>query len=188
MHPISQANSVMSEPEEYLRRTLAACSEWQDWLGVSTDEEALERIYTTDVPPPANQSDAHQEAERRAQRPCAIIYTSPRAGFTVRRIADGANDENGRLVLVFEMDVPAHLSANSGELVRQFQNRLGRIIRRKRGDEAGFVGLMDLAWQPGYLTIDRIDVEGPFEPDEVTAEGEGSYLFAYFLVRWGGAQ
>lgn len=73
---VEASSSILTEPEELLRATLAASSTWQTLCGAANATEALASIYYDEVPVPENEDAEGAWDEYQSLLPFAMVTTS----------------------------------------------------------------------------------------------------------------
>lgn len=173
--PVEAAEGGISLAEENLARTLSDCARFRAWAGANNQAQALKRIYFDALPPPEGDRAAHTRDSIEKLRPFAMISTIPQNGYSRGRVGTETYAEAGNLIIVLEENVPDNLAADDAAASRRFKNTLGVII-----DE-----LLALAYQPTYLAIDQVGLQGPMRchPDDVEAQGD--HQLAFLAVAFG---
>ena len=173
-----------------LREMLAATTAFRAWDGASlTVDQAKERIYFDDLPIPAAGADQHAVAVMQSFRPFAVVYFPARGG--VRWDCDASPRHlrpSGRIVIYLEAGIPDDLIPSgatvedSGEIIRRFENWIGRMVSSTDNADATFQSLRATA---GLLDYTAIDYSGPFRchPDDVPSQGDHQY--ATLEIEWG---
>jgi hypothetical protein len=173
--PIAAAEGPITLCEEHLREHVAACPGFRKWLGVQTVGQALDKIYVDAIPAPLNDDGAYSRDDLIALRPYALIETRTEQGFTQARVATEVFIEMGRLMIAFEQNYLEELHNQPSQIEREFKNALGVILRE----------MLARAYQPGFMAIDTITLDGPYRTTKEMAESEGYFQLAAFEVRHG---
>lgn len=176
--PLDAAEGGITLAEENLARTLAACARFQTWCGVANETAALARIHFDALPVPENQRSVLSRDQIEGLRPFALIGTNPQGGYSRGRVATETYAEAGSLTIVLEENVPERLAHDDAAAARAFKNMLGVILGE----------LLALAYEPTYLAIDQVTLQGPLRchPDDVV--GQGDHQFAGLAVSYGVGQ
>lgn len=175
---LTPAMGLITPHEDHLRDTLASLTQLQTWMGVLTEAAAKKRIFVGDIPPPVDGKGSYQPADLIGLRPFCVLYTDPQAGYTARKVAADLQwrfVDSGRLVVMFEQEVPHTLKYDAAELRRQFMNSMGLIAQE----------LLNKAGQGEEFATRHLTVYGPYRGDEDDIEGQGDPIVAYFDLDWG---
>ena len=194
---ITSAQGGIALAERRLATTLADCTEFRTLVGAEDAEEALARIYFTDIPRPAEGQTDYTREQLVALRPFAVIQTDLRRGYRFRNVAAYTNFvDGGELRLLIEANLDnllvdgeeaGALLGDDAEALRRFGNVIGKILQRDADDAEEFRGVLDLAHSPDgdYLAIESGHLDGPFRSDRKEATDEGDHLFAILHFDWG---
>lgn len=186
------ATGALAVPKDLLRNSLATCTAFRTWDGLSLSvEQAKNRIYFDALPPPAGPT--YTKAELVALRPFALIYMSTSDGvrFAQQSVGSlgGSYAASGTLIVRLERNFPSNVSAEAdpgAAADRQFENMLGPLMR---SDDWNSPGLLELAGQAGYLVIRELSLmAGPMRCDPKDAVGQGDCQAAFLEVKWGEPQ
>lgn len=167
--------------ENYLAATLAATARLQTLLGAESSAQALERIYIDALPLPevdgdGNVPDCYSREQMEEFRPFVLISQPPRFNYKRRRTATDTYAENGTLVVWIEIGVDDADRNDLDGLFRRMKNSVGVMLTQ----------LDEFMYEPGYLAIDEIQVDGPWRGDENEITQLGDYLGIMLTVRWNG--
>jgi len=182
------ATGALAVPKDLLRTSLATCTAFRQWDGLSlTVEQAKDRIYFDALPPPSG--NVYTKAELVALRPFAIVYTSASDGLQFVQESSAALGGSfvaaGALIVRLERNFP-DVSAEADPAAaadRQFENFLGPLMR---SEDANSPGLLELAGQAGYLVIRQLSLmAGPMRCDPKDVTGLGDHQVAFLEVQWG---
>lgn len=164
--------------QENLRKTLADVLAFREFASVADRDGALARIHHGALPPPQDPERGYTRVELQALRPCAILYTAERDGFTYEQVATSEGfdfGEQGNLVIELEREVPSEIALDLAEVDVDFLNQVGAVMR----------GLIDLFGRDTYLLGRSLSLaEGPYRshPDDVPEVGD--WQLAILNVTW----
>jgi hypothetical protein len=196
---MSTATGTIAVRKDVLRNTLAALTAFQQWQ--KTPETAWDlataktHIYFDDLPPPPNNAAAYTAAELAALRPFAVIYL-PEKG--IRWTADAGPRHcrpSGELVMYFEESIPASLLPDpvgspsdpprtvedGGEIIRRFENFIGRLVQSTTAEDVTFTTQRSEA---GYTTWKQIEFAGPFRCPEDCVPSQGEHQWGLLNIHW----
>lgn len=178
--PTTTAEGSLTLAEENLARTIAGCARWQTIADAEDATEGLANIYIDALPTPRDEEEVPLEvysAEQLAElRPFALISQPPRQSYRAERIGDASYGEAGSLVILFEFAVDAEDRDEISEAFRKIKNDLGVLLTEMQA----------LAYEPGYLAIDRFQVDGPWRCEDDAVNDLGDHVFAIVTVYWNG--
>lgn len=178
--PTTTAEGSLTLAEENLARTLAATARWQTILDADDATEALASIYIDALPTPRDGDNKPLEvfarAELEALRPFILIGQPPRASYQAGRVATDTYAEAGSFVCLFEFPVDEEDREDLSEAFRKIKNDLGVILKEMEA----------FSYLPGYLAIDRYQVDGPFRCEDDDVNDLGDHVFALVTVFWNG--
>ena len=140
-----------------LRHIIAATSEFQTWVGVSTTLDALDSIHIAGVTSPT--------------RPFGLISI---ADFSFTRFAGGSRDwlrDEGTLRVLFEADIDSGNLTSQEAAENAFLTDVGEIMS----------AATDLSGSGTYLAIESVELEDVTRSAEDEAD---DYYQARCLVRW----
>ncbi len=158
--------------------TLADTAAFRALVGATSQGQALKRIHHCGLPRPADRQ-SYTVEELEALRPFAILFTNPEAGYT--KSADAITEsfdyaDSGRILIDLEVDVPAEIAPDDGEVMSRAENVIGQIL----DDLAGLCG------KDGYLAAVTLAlVEGPYRSPLEEGEAQGDYWSALLSLDWG---
>lgn len=194
--PLETALGGIAIAEHLFAATLAGSTQWIADTDSADATEALTHIYYDTLPPPEDR-DTYSPEEWIDLRPFAIISTRPFSGGYIwkRDAAEGWSD-SGQLEVQFEYNTPDEMVADDQSLMRWFKNKLGNMLRPDTtvSGQGSYVGMTDLAHDPGYLAMNEIGFFGtPADPavcriNQKLIQTYGDCVAARFLVSWGVAQ
>lgn len=176
--PLTAAAGSISLAVDNLRVTLADSAAFRTWSGTSTQAAALARIYYESLPPPTDKNE-HTLVELTALRPCALVWTEPTSGFTLRHDSQGSSfgyNESGVMMIRFLQTVDPAIVADAAEIARRFLNAIGTIL-----DE-----LAASAGVAGYIASEELELEfGPYRGEVDERATQGDYIGCDVKVTWG---
>lgn len=164
----------------YFALTFAACPTVQTLFAAASAAAAQARIWIDGLPPPVDGEGKVQArytlAQLAALRPHIMIGTGPRQLLISRRIATDTFGEAGYLLAWIEIGIDAELQDDPSALERSFDNTIGQIVN----------DLKAISYQPGYLAIDEIIVEGIWRCPENAIHDVGDHFLASLNIKWNG--
>lgn len=186
--PTTTAEGSLTLAEENLARTWADCARWQSIVAAKdeidpeaiTTEQALARIYIDALPSPRDDDDNLLETftaeQLAALRPFILIGQPPRSSYRAERVATDTYADAGSFVSLFEFSVDAEDREDLSEAFRKIKNDLGVMLDQAK----------ELSYLPGYLAIDRFQVDGPFRCEDDDVNQLGDHVFALVTTFWNG--
>lgn len=165
---------ALSLAQKYAADSLAACAEWQSWVGAANATQAASRIYQDALPPPRFGNDYTRD-ELESYRPFALITTDLDGGFRSQGIAYGTTDDAGVIIIAIEDDIPEAIADHPAEIALRVRNHIGTLISQ----------LMALSGSAGYLAIESIDVDGPYRTHPNKIETIGDMQVVELRCTWG---
>jgi hypothetical protein len=179
----STATGCITKAEELLRKTLAACTTFQTWVGATTPEDAAEHIYLEALPPDDIYTDRVELERLIARRPFAQIWTLENDGLTISRIAaPNTVTASGVLFIRFEQNVAPEIAHDYAEVDRVFKNTIGLILHSENESSPGLVELCGTA---GYRDFETIVVKYWIRTTNEDLPTLGDAQFFEVEVRWG---
>lgn len=177
---------ALAIPKDLLRTSLATCTAFRNWDGLSlTVAQAKERIYLDALPPPTD-GKAYSPAEMSELRPFAIVYTDSQNGLEYDLESSGYGyAARGRLMVRLERAFPDVSGETDPDAAadRQFENFLGPLLH---SEDVNNPGLLELAGQPGYLMVRSAALAfGPSRVDPRDRAGLGDFQVAFLSIEWG---
>lgn len=170
--------------EQLLANTLAGATQFQVDTGSENSAEALTHIYFDSLPP-SEDGDAFKPEELIEIRPFAIVAIDPYGdGYSWGKIGSNAWDDAGRLLLIFNYNVPDELSNDNEALMRWFKNRIGNIMRPDPDVFGGYVGLTDLAHTAGFHASTRMRFGQYGRGDQELLQTQGDFVLGTVIVEW----
>ncbi len=168
-----------------LRAQLRDCFYWRALGGVTpfTQQQAEDRIYFDELPPPLDNKPDYSAEELTALRPLALMWLDLNGGIRLRS-ETGANCcwiASGAAIVQIELTVPINLVDDPRALAIDLHTKIGRIIRT--GD-ALQPGLCDLSGLPGYLPIKDVLYRGYVRTDDKAAIDIGDAVRCELEVQW----
>lgn len=149
-------------------------------MAAANATEALARIHMDALPLPAaidgNIPDQYTAAELAALRPFLLISNPARKFYRRERTATDTYPDGGILTAWLEVTAAAEDRHVLDNPMRYMKNLVGQIMKE-----------MDaFAHTPGYLAIDRYEIDGPFRIDDDGVQGTGDHLAVMVIVYWNG--
>lgn len=182
---LETAAGGMSIAEQLLALSLAACTQVQADTNSADADEALTHVYFDAVTPPQDRN-SYSAEELTDLRPFYIVATHPaESGYSWNRIGAESWDDSGNLILIIQYPVPGEMADDNQALMRWFKNRLGNILRPDPDVFTNYVGLSDLAHQPGYLAATGFKLGILGRADQKVLATEGDFVMATLNVSWG---
>lgn len=166
----------LMKAQDNLRTLLSNVGAFQTWVGAANATEALDHIYHSALPPPAN-GNVHTLAELQGYRPYALIGTSPDEGYIWEIESVGSGNfglERGTLMVLLVQDVPSLIAADPSAVDVAFLTTIGDIID----------GLVNDNGVDAFFNFNRIAMSGPERAHEDEAVNLGDFEEAQLLIEW----
>lgn len=158
------------------KRILAATAAWTELGGA-------ERIYFDALPPPSPGPD-YSRQELIQLRPFALIWHDVSGGYRMEAASADLRcpAQSGKIIVQFEVNTPDDVQNDPTALAIQMNRLIGNLLRTGNPSSPG---LWDLAWQPGYLAIRAIEVDGYVRTDDKQIAEVGDAICFEFAITWG---
>jgi hypothetical protein len=175
------AAGSLSLAQEYLRATLADCPTFQSLTSAADATAALLRIHHEGLPAPKDGCE-HTKEEMIALRPCAVVYTEERNGFSKTVDSCEGSTAAGRLKLRLYRScesVSTVVDSPTSEENLAWKNICGQIIDELCQRAA--------AGKPGHLAFRKITIDyGPYWNGRELAETQGYWQGMELGIDWQG--
>lgn len=175
--PLPAVTGELTGAVNNLAASIAACAAFQSLVGAASAAGAIDRVHYSALPKPACGA-VHSLAELEGYRPYALIYSDETSGVTFVKDGAGVSDDfsaqTGVLHFYLERDVLPEDNENLSRVDSEWLEVVDAIASQ----------LMDLSGVAGYISFNRLTLEGPMRSEEDVIETMGDYQAMIFHVEY----
>ena len=170
--PIAGTN-CLTKAEDALVMMLSTSQRFQLWCGAIDSSEALARIYTDQLPGPANRA-TYTAAELDNLFPCVAVFTDPDDGFTRVRSTDTCfKSTQGSLIAVWHQFVLATDDEHRAD--RRLKNAAWDTVEEIEGS----------IMVPGNLLFNSVTYRGTHRFEHDMDQSLGGIIYTMMQIIWG---